>query len=112
MEEDYIKMLENLERDHRHALEDYFANYTMPIIDQLGDVAKRISQEVQVTPVFNETVAPLALAEIVEPQPVAQESNNMAYAGAAFGVVALFAAGAIYKKCRSSKVNSNQESLL
>ena len=36
----------------------------------------------------------------------------MAYAGAAFGVIAVVAAGAIYKNFRNKKSNSNEESLL
>ena len=62
-----------------------------------------------VTPVFP---AAIALADIVEPQPAAQESNSLAYSGAAFGVIAVLAAGAIYKSCRTRKTYSNEESLL
>merc|ERR1712051_594154 len=108
----YMEKLEDLERDYRHGVEDYFENNTMPIINDLGDIAKRINDTMTVTEVFPTPAPAVALADVAEPQPVAKESNNMAISGAAFGVVALMAAGAIYKRCRSNKTNSNQESLL
>ena len=108
--EDYMEKLEDLERDYRHGVEDYFENNTMPIINDLGDIAKRINDTMTVTEVF--PTPAVALADVAEPQPVAKESNNMAISGAAFGVVALMAAGAIYKRFRSNKTNSNEESLL
>lgn len=66
-----------------------------------------INDTMKVTEIYPAT-ATLALADYVEP---AQESNSIAYAGAAFGVVAVLAAGAIYKNFRNKK-NSNEESLL
>jgi hypothetical protein len=110
MEEDYLKKFEDLEREYRHEMEDYFEEHTMPILNDLGDIAKRINDTMTVTEVF--PTAAIALADIVEPQPAAQESNNLAYSGAAFGVIAVLAVGAIYKSCRTRKTNSNEESLL
>ena len=89
-------------------MEDYFANNTMPILNDLGDIAKRINDTMTVTPVF----PAIALADVVEPRPAAQESNSIAFSGAAFGVIAVLAAGAIYKSIRTRKTNSNEESLL
>ena len=108
MEEAYLEKFEDLEREYRHEMEDYFNNHTMPILNDLGDIAKRINDTMTVTPVFP---AAIALADVVEPQPVAQESNSLAYSGAAFGVIAVLAAGAIYKRV-TKKTNSNEESLL
>ena len=89
-------------------MEEYFNNHTLPLINEIGDAAKAVNDTMTITEVF----PTVALADIVEPQPAAQESNSIAYAGAAFGVIAVLAAGAIYKSCRSQKTNSNQESLL
>lgn len=36
-DEEYMKKFEELEREYRHGVEDYFEDRTMPIIDQLGD---------------------------------------------------------------------------
>ena len=108
MEREYLEKFEDLEREYRHEMEDYFNNHTMPILNDLGDIAKRINDTMTVTPVFP---AAIALADVAEPQPVAQESNSLAYSGAAFGVIAVLAAGAIYKRV-TKKTNSNEESLL
>ena len=100
-------------------IEDYFNNHTLPMINEIGDVAKNVTQNWNMTFTMPEEapaadpVPALALASTyVEPQPVAQESNGMVYAGVAFGVVAVLAAGALFKNCRSQKVNPNQEALL
>ena len=82
----------------------------MPIIDDLGDKAKRINATKTIEWIFDQPTPAISLADYVEPQP--QESNSMAYAGAAFGVIAVVAAGAIYKNFRNKKSNSNEESLL
>lgn len=84
------------------------ANYTAPLINELGNAAKKINDTKTVNWIYNDAPA-ISLADYVEPQP--QESNSMAYAGAAFGVIAVVAAGAIYKNFRNKK-NSNEESLL
>ena len=104
----YMEKFEDLEREYRQGIENYMANNTMPLINEIGDNAKEINATKTVNWIFNDTPA-ISLADYVEPQP--QESNNMAYAGAAFGVIAVVAAGAIYKNMRR-KANSNEESLL
>jgi hypothetical protein len=98
-------------------LEWYFENNTLPILNDIGGVVKKVNDTMNVTFTFaNETEGlqvPLALASTyVEPQPAAQESNGLVYAGVAFGVVAILAAGALIKNCRTQKANSNQEYLL
>lgn len=108
-DKEYMEKFEDLEREYRHGVEDYIANFTMPLINELGDQAKAINATKTVNWIFNDTPA-ISLADYVEPQP--QESNSMAYAGAAFGVIAVVAAGAIYKNFRNKKNNSNEESLL
>ena len=82
----------------------------MPLINELGDAAKAINATKTIEFIFDESTPAISLADYVEPQP--QESNSMAYAGAAFGVIAVVAAGAIYKNFRNKKSNSNEESLL
>ena len=53
----------------------------------------------------------LILATQVTEAPPAEESNNIAYAGAAFGIIAAIAAGALVRKC-NKKINANEEPLL
>lgn len=95
-------------------MEWFFGNYTLPLMNEIGDTVKNASETANITFSYPEAeplpIPNLVLASTyVEP---AQESNGIAYAGVAFGVIAVLAAGALYKNCRSQKVNSNQEALL
>ena len=93
-------------------MEWFFGNHTLPLMNEIGDTIKNASETANITYSYPETEASPSLvlaSTYVEP---AQESNGIAYAGVAFGVIAVLAAGALYKNCRSKKVNSNEEALL
>ena len=54
----------------------------------------------------------LALATVVEEVPESSSNNRNAYAGAAFGVIGVIAAGALIANCNKKRTAANEEPLL
>ena len=97
----WVEKFEDFQRDMNNDWEEKRANDTANFINGIADEVKNITETADVT---------FSLAsDYMEPQPASNNSNY--YAGAAFGVIALIAGGALVSNC-NKKINPNSEPLL